>query len=35
MYVPRPEVGKDKKNKGPRGRNSGFIKPPAEGELSI
>lgn len=27
MDVHRPEVGKDKRNKGPRGRNSGFIIP--------
>lgn len=27
MDVHRPEVGKDKKNKEPRGRNSGFLKP--------
>lgn len=27
MDVHRREVGKDKKNKGPRGRNSGFMIP--------
>lgn len=27
MDVHRPEVGKATKNKRPRGRNSGFIKP--------